>query len=205
MSDARESSLHEVLNEGRKVEPTYSLDDALLAYRSSRACKPLTPEFLDEEKNKGNRPTGELGRWLPPGGVNLVTLLDLSRLITLFQRDWLRKTQALRFQEFKDVPVRPDLYSAWLEKAIQGQGRSFLLKVLQLLNEDLKQSERKPGPGVRIYPCWACVAGDADSNDPAVWCQTVGMLVSSLLGCVCCVTRLTGPAHRFDRRSWMQG
>jgi hypothetical protein len=183
--EAKAESLQEVLEEGQKLDAMfpspYTLLDALIEYKKSRCSRPVDPEFLDERKNVGNLPLKRPGaKWLPPTGVELVRILDLNRLIPLFQKDWLTGSRDPEFfEEFRSVPTTKG-YHKWLTTNIeQGNPRPFLEKILQLLNEDLSRSQKDPGPDARVFPCWASVAYDAPEDDLTRWCQLAGISVSA--------------------------
>ncbi len=173
---AKEASLLEVLREGRELEASYTLHDAVVDYRKKRVYTSVNPEFLDEVKNEGNLPSKQFGtKWLPPCGVKLVRLLELNGLITLFQKDWLAQSIDSRFEQFKQVPTNhPDRYLVWLNDNIERSGRTFLENILEVLNEDLKRCEKNPGEGILVYPSWVSLLGDVPREILHACFQTVG-------------------------------
>lgn len=176
VSAAREQSLKEVWEDGTRRDEKYSLHDAVVAYKKTRVYTPHDPEFLDAVRNRDNLPGAA---WLPPMGRPLSTILDLDRLVGLFQKDWLTTSAGSPFADYTDVSTYdPDRFHRWLTESIERDGQEFLEGILDLLNEDLRQSRSSPGPGVMVYPFWASVVKDVDDVDLSRICQMTGLPIN---------------------------
>jgi hypothetical protein len=174
VSEAREKSLHEIWTKKRAVQPNYTLFKALERYKEERVYTNQDSDLLDRHKNGGNFcEAGRYGKSLPPVGVELLRIIDLSRLVMLFQQPWVPRVEL--FQRFYPAPIDPKRFLVWLDENM-GSARTqedFIRAVFAVINEALESAQNKSVPAP-VFPSWVTVADDVEP-DVARMAQRMGI------------------------------